>query len=153
MDTTFPDPGCSRWVVLSECPSWRCFLLAHKFRMGDGSNCTFLLFPVWCNSCSISWISSWPWLRKICSGDWKKNLFNLCTCIHSILLSCISFLSFEIGQWCSWNFSFRQKYAKLMNKKRQLVMISDELLSCSWCKRLKLYIILWNLSRMQEWLF
>lgn len=37
--------------------------------MGDGTSSTVLLLSNWCNSSSLSWISSRPWFWKIRAGD------------------------------------------------------------------------------------
>ena len=68
MDTTFTYPLRCWFLGSHGCSGWRCFLLAHKFRMGDGASFSVLILVSWCNSCSLSWISSWPWIWKVRSG-------------------------------------------------------------------------------------
>lgn len=41
--------------------------------MGDGTSSTILLLSNWCNSSSLSWISSRPWFWEIRAGD-QQNL-------------------------------------------------------------------------------
>lgn len=51
------------------CSSWRCHVLADKLRMGGRTYIALRMLFKWCNSCSLSWITSWPWFWEICSGD------------------------------------------------------------------------------------
>ena len=72
MDTTCSNSICS-WVMGSLwSQSWWSFLLADKFRMGDGSKSTLRVLSMWCNSRSLPWITSRTWLWKICSGDFTS---------------------------------------------------------------------------------
>lgn len=83
LDTTFANSMCCRFMGSHGCPSWRCFLLAYKFRLGNGSNSTLLMLSLWCNPCSLPWIPSWPWLWEICSGDttfWYACVFDIELC-------------------------------------------------------------------------
>ena len=77
LDSTFTNTKCCWWMGFHWCSTWRCVLLAYKFRMGDGTNSNIFMFSIWCNSCSLPWFSSWPWFWKICSGGSSNHNISL----------------------------------------------------------------------------